>query len=129
MSLHITGSRARWRCAADVTKPLVAIETGYSAGDDGVKPEVRVERLRDAVQRQPALPPHAALGAAHPRHAPVGTVRGGLENAAGQARAVAVIPEMPLEVLDEVGERRSAKLRIRRHCRTSRAWVRGTAAR
>src|SRR5262245_42621329 len=43
MSRRITGSRARWRCAAEVMKPLVAIETGYSAGHDGVKPEVRVE--------------------------------------------------------------------------------------
>jgi hypothetical protein len=32
-----------------------------------------------------------------------------------------MIEEMALEVLDEIGERRSAKLRIRRHRRPSRA--------
>ena len=66
-----------------MTKPVVAIETGYSAGDDGVKPEVRVEALQGPVEGQTTLPPHTALGAPHPGDAPDGAVRGHLERFEG----------------------------------------------
>src|SRR5262245_14906184 len=129
MSRRITGSRERCRCAADVTRPLVAIETGYSAGDDGVKPEVR-DALHGAVQSQVTLPPNAALGAPHPGDAPEGAARGQLENASGQTGALTMIRQVSLELLDEVVDGWPARPELRPHAESPRgAAIRGTAAR
>ena len=91
------------------------IETGYSARDDGVKPEVRVAGLHGSFQRQSPLPPHATVWASHPGHAPPGAVGGHLEDAPGEPGALSMVQQVALEPLEKVADRRPAKPRIRRH--------------
>ena len=114
MSRRMTGSRERWRCAADVTKPLVPIETGYSAGDDRVKPEVGCGAYGAPFSAR-RRSQHAAVGASHPGQTPAGAVDGRLEDAPGEAGALTMSLPVPLEALEKVGDRRRADHCTRGH--------------